>query len=194
METLVGWRVNPENSKGAQDSSAPAPPCRVMAQGCSRLAARVEQTEVSLVCVSNTRIWETQQTEWGHVCREEDSPVGKVVCLGWGLGTALWKPMVGVQCKAGIEEEAGLPPVPLESACRPPLQHQCLCLLRGGVLAGACGHWLRSMPRLPIKARVFTWSILMMCVNVYFVASAQCLLGERGGSDVIRAGGWGKLG
>lgn len=46
--------------------------------------------------------------------------------------------------------------------------------------AGACRHWLRSLPCLPIKARVFLGVLFMMCVNAYFVASAECLLWGKG--------------
>lgn len=145
--------MSPENSEGtagslcppvgvAEHGSAPfCPSCpgswwaRVALGSCSRLAARVEQTEVSLIRVSDMRILGDPTTRvmssgmrillfgerlyvWG---------------LGWGLRTALSEPGVGVQDKAGIEEESRFPSMgpsgsthTLVRECYLKVQQQCL--------------------------------------------------------------------
>lgn len=104
---------------------------------------------------------------------------------------------MGVEDQAGGEGERRFPSaVRSQSACC------CHCSNSTSVppprtmtRAGVCGHWLRSLPCLPIKARDSLWEFFMKCVSVYFVASAECLLWGRGGDDIIvRAWGLGKLG
>lgn len=109
-----------------------------------------------------------------------------VLDLGWGLRATLSKPVVGVQDKqdkTDIKEESRFPStVPSgaiswcsNSASVPPLRRMSLDGVCVNVGTG------RS-PRLVCQSkpgsllRVF----LMMCVNVYFVASAECLLWGKG--------------
>lgn len=104
------------------------------------------------------------------------------------------EPRAGVQNKAGMGNESRFPSTVASdsshtlgsgnagswcsnSASVPPPRRMSL-----GQGLCECGHWSRSVPSLPIKARVFPSVIfddVCECMY-YFVASAACLLWGRG--------------
>lgn len=147
--------MNPENSEGAgplcppmgvaEHGSAPSAIreswwARVALGSCSRLALGVEQAEISLIRVSDTRILETL------IFGERLYVLG----LGGGLRTALSKPIVGVQDRAGIKEGSTFPStVPSGSA------HT----LESGYAGSQCSN---SVPVLPPKR--MSWATV--CVSV----------------------------